>query len=126
VARFVQFDDIWALHETAKAVLCEFPDGTQHWIPKSQIGPTSQVRVTGDAGALEVTDWCADVKGLGAHRAAPPPPPPKEPLIDLTEAHTLYRRLAAKYHPDRSSDSEETMTDINELWQAVVRAISKA
>jgi transcriptional regulator with XRE-family HTH domain len=35
------------------------------------------------------------------------------------EAEKVYRRLAAKYHPDRNPAAAEFMADLNELWQAV-------
>ncbi|HEV8342866.1 MAG TPA: hypothetical protein VGR30_10905 [Candidatus Binatia bacterium] len=37
-----------------------------------------------------------------------------------SHAQKIYRRLAAKYHPDRNPQGAEIMTDINELWQSLV------
>jgi hypothetical protein len=36
-------------------------------------------------------------------------------------AATIYRRLVAKYHPDRSPESAAVMRDINSLYQALRR-----
>jgi hypothetical protein len=38
--------------------------------------------------------------------------------VELRESSKLYRKLAAKHHPDHGGDSS-TMTALNELWQAV-------
>ena len=37
----------------------------------------------------------------------------------LEAAHSVYRKLVAKHHPDHDGGSEEVMKDINELWQAI-------
>jgi curved DNA-binding protein CbpA len=37
----------------------------------------------------------------------------------LPSKERIYRRLAAKYYPDRSPDTAEFIKDLNELWQAV-------
>lgn len=130
VAELVRFETVRAVHETPKAVLCEFLDGWSVWVPKSQIGPSSEVRTVGDFGTLEVRSWWADKSGATLHLiqpedTEPSPAPPAPPPIDLREARTIYRQLVAKYHPDRNVDGEETMQDINQLWQAIISAIRK-
>lgn len=101
-------------HRTARAVLCD--DGTQtFWIPISQILHASAL---GDRRAdLVVPQWLFERieldgnTGGGESRAS----------RDQTEpAAKLYRRLAAKHHPDAGGNSE-FMKDLNELWQAVRR-----
>jgi len=56
------------LRETEKAVLVDI-EGVELWIPESQIGRASQIRLScgfarGDIGWLEVSDWLARKKGL--------------------------------------------------------------
>ena len=38
---------------------------------------------------------------------------------NLERATKIYRKLAAKYHPDRNPATAEVMKDLNELWQAL-------
>ncbi len=38
---------------------------------------------------------------------------------NLEKATKVYRKLAAKYHPDRNPATAEVMRDLNELWQAL-------
>lgn len=38
---------------------------------------------------------------------------------NLEKATRVYRKLAAKYHPDRNPATAEVMRDLNELWQAL-------
>jgi hypothetical protein len=38
--------------------------------------------------------------------------------VKLRESSKVYRRLAARYHPDHGGD-RVIMMDFNELWQAV-------
>ena len=125
VAKYVQLGMAQAVHETDKAVLCEFNKGFfGRWVPKSQIAPSSQVRRVGDVGILEVTAWWADANGI-AEQISQHDVPPAAPSANLAEARSIYRLLTAKYHPDRNPDAEEIMKDINELWQAVTRAVSQ-
>jgi hypothetical protein len=39
--------------------------------------------------------------------------------VRLEHATRVYRKLAAKYHPDRSPETAEVMKDLNQLWQAI-------
>ena len=39
--------------------------------------------------------------------------------VRLERASKVYRKLAAKYHPDHNPATAETMKDLNELWQAL-------
>jgi len=53
------------VHETEKAILIEV-DAIEDtcWIPKSQIGPLSEVNEKGDEGPLQIPQWLAEEKGL--------------------------------------------------------------
>lgn len=53
-----------ATRETDKAVLVVFESGTEHWIPKSQLQPGSEVRARGDQGDVVVSQWFADNSNL--------------------------------------------------------------
>ena len=49
---------------TDKALLCDI-EGTEYWIPKSQIiGVESEVNDRDDEGTLVITEWLAIQKGL--------------------------------------------------------------
>ena len=39
--------------------------------------------------------------------------------VRLERASQVYRKLAAKYHPDHNPATAEIMKDLNELWQAL-------
>ena len=49
----------------------------------------------------------------------------RAPRVDLSSAARLeraskvYRKLAAKYHPDHNPATAEVMKDLNALWQAL-------
>ncbi len=58
------FERTTAIAATDKAVLCELDDGTQHWVPQSQIHEDSEVWKRGDTGTLVVTQWWAEKQGL--------------------------------------------------------------
>jgi hypothetical protein len=63
-ARSFQFvheaEDVVALAETEKAVLCRFIDGRPDaWVPLSQIDPLSDVQRRGDRGVLTTSRWFA-------------------------------------------------------------------
>ena len=59
----VEFQDVLAKKETDKAILCTI-NGSDVWIPKSQIDPDSEVKEEDDEGELIVTEWIAKEKGL--------------------------------------------------------------
>ena len=52
----------------------------------------------------------------------------KAPRVDISSngklerASKVYRKLAAKYHPDHNPATAEVMKDLNELWQALKNA----
>ena len=50
--------------ETEKAILCDFGDGVEHWIPQSQIDDSSEVWKLRDEGLLIISEWLAGQKGL--------------------------------------------------------------
>jgi hypothetical protein len=106
--RWVGFDDVLALRETPKALLCEI-QGIQVWVPRSQIATTSEVQWLGDFGQLRVTEWWAKRSDIEAN---------VEAVSELPTAKRVYRKLVGKYHPDRNPKTAEVMCDINELWQA--------
>lgn len=49
--------------ETEKAILVEY-EGDEIWIPKSLVGPNSEVEEPGDEGMIEIPEWFADEKGM--------------------------------------------------------------
>lgn len=62
--RTVSFDGVEVKAATDKALLCEI-DGSEHWIPRSQIiEDGTEVADRGDTGTLVVTRWIATEKGL--------------------------------------------------------------
>lgn len=60
----VTIDDVVCKAETASAILVVV-DGDEIWIPQSQVDDDSEVYSKGDEGALVITDFIADKKGLG-------------------------------------------------------------
>ena len=60
----IRIDDVTILRMTDMAVLCEI-DGSEYWIPQSQIDDDSEVWEEGDGGMLVISKWIADQKGLG-------------------------------------------------------------
>lgn len=58
------FEGVTVKAATDKALLCVFDDGDEHWIPLSQIDDDSEVYEKGTEGALVVTKWIAEQKGL--------------------------------------------------------------
>jgi hypothetical protein len=63
-SRVHEVEDVRAVRESEKAVLCELSDGTRHWVPKSQIDSLSDVKSLGDSGMLTVSRWWAE-RALG-------------------------------------------------------------
>jgi hypothetical protein len=59
----VSFSSVEVLKETDSAILCVI-DGTNHWIPKSQISDDSEVYEMNTSGTLIITEWLAVEKGL--------------------------------------------------------------
>ena len=56
-----------ALSETAKGLRCDFGDDADHWIPKSQIAPGSEVKRNGDRGRLVVQSGGRRRAGVTRH-----------------------------------------------------------
>lgn len=52
------------VRETQKAVLVRLDDGSEHWVPKSQIHEDSEVYASGTDGTLIVSRWWAEKEGL--------------------------------------------------------------
>jgi len=53
-----------ALRDTDKALLVEFEDGVERWIPKSVIDDDSEVYKLGTTGTLVVKQWFAEKEEL--------------------------------------------------------------
>ena len=110
------------VHATAKAFLVDFGD-IHVWVPKSQVQDHHRYSRGYSGPLLPISAWWIEVNDIDVgwsnrRESAPPQPPIK---FELITAERIYRRLAAKYHPDRSPDTAEFMKDINELWQGVLR-----
>lgn len=59
----VRIDAVECIAETAKAILVEI-DGSEYWIPFSQIDEDSEVYRKGDIGELVITQWIAEQNEL--------------------------------------------------------------
>ncbi|OHD23869.1 MAG: hypothetical protein A2Y38_17420 [Spirochaetes bacterium GWB1_59_5] len=59
----VAIEDVTVIKQTDKALLVDV-DGTQHWIPQSQIHDNSEVYKAGTEGILIITDWIAKQRNL--------------------------------------------------------------
>ena len=60
--RWVCHDDVTSTRETDKALLCTI-DGSEEWIPKSQIADESEVYENEHSGRLVIKRWLAEQKG---------------------------------------------------------------
>ena len=58
-----EFEGAVAIKETAKALLCRI-NGTEHWVPKSQIDDDSEVYEEGGEGKLVVNMWWCERNGI--------------------------------------------------------------
>lgn len=88
-----------ALGETAKGLRCDFGDEADHWIPKSQIAPGSEVKRRGDRGRLVVPKWWAGRAGVLDFAR------PSSPWTQLHRTRDRLRELdatLAKDHPARA------------------------
>ncbi|SRR6266851_3993823 len=113
---FIEIGEWTVLNETKKAILARIGD-VQFWIPKSQIKDVQRFH-RGYRGPLWIASWWIEVNELDhLARAAPAA---ASPVNLISNANRIYRRLAAKYHPDRSPETAEFMKDLNELWQAIL------
>jgi hypothetical protein len=56
---FVDFEDVEFKKESAKAVLCKFPEGHERWVPISQT-PQDFSWTIGETGTLTVSQWISD------------------------------------------------------------------
>ncbi len=59
----IDVGNVTVLAETAKAVLCSWDDGEEHWIPKSAIDVESEVYEQGERGVLIIPKWLAEKLG---------------------------------------------------------------
>ena len=60
----VTFNNVTVIKDTPLAILCEFEDGEEHWIPQSQVDADSECYGKGDEGKLVITKWFADKEEL--------------------------------------------------------------
>lgn len=114
--RYCQIPWAICLHVRVKAILFQIGE-IEVWIPRSQIQYADQVDIDGYQGPIVVTRWWVEISGNkelldweATHEVHP---------NGLERANKVYRKCAAKYHPDRSPGTAEVMKDFNELWQAV-------
>ncbi len=59
----VQIDNVTLLRSTAKAGLYKLEDGSEEWIPFSQLSPES-VDKDRESGFIQIPRWLADEKDL--------------------------------------------------------------
>jgi len=62
--RYVTISDVVCIKETDAALLIRLEDGTEHWIPRSQLSKDSDVSNEDDEGAITLTRWIAEQKSL--------------------------------------------------------------
>lgn len=117
---FVEVTDIRIERTTARAI-CFRRESITYWVPRSCVDDGFAVFWPGDVGTLLVSRWWLESNELLEVLTRPIYGSARSD--DLGNANRVYRRLAAKYHPDRSPDTAEFMKDLNELWQAVLTDI---
>lgn len=61
--KWVEIENVKVVKSTANAGLFRLPDGTEHWIPWSQIDEGSVDR-DGGVGTLVCSKWIAQQKGI--------------------------------------------------------------
>ena len=59
----VEFEDVLCKAASPKAILVVI-EGTEYWIPQSQVDDDSEVWAKGDEGTLVITEWIAMQKGI--------------------------------------------------------------
>jgi len=113
------------VHSTSKAILFKIGD-YEIWIPKSQIYRPDDCCRRGFDGPVDVSDWWIETNEYQYLLEDEEEQEFDDQKNDaLPGAHRIYRRIAAKYHPDRSPDTAEFMKDLNEFWQAVLADLRK-
>jgi len=121
---YIRIENCLYNRETQKAYLLSI-EGNDYWVPKSQLKPGTDVIMFG-RGPIEVSRWWFDTNfsagPKSSHSHSSHGSIHSDP-IGLDAASKIYRKLVSKYHPDRSPESAEVMTDINELWNAIKAAI---
>lgn len=63
-SNYVHIDVAKILHETAAAFRVRLEDGTEHWIPKSQIADPDDYDAGDENCTVSITEWIAKQKGL--------------------------------------------------------------
>lgn len=127
VKDYIRIENCLYNRETQKAYLLSI-EGNDYWVPKSQLKPGTTIIQFG-RGPIEVSKWWFDTNFTNnsqshsqSHSHAHSGSIHSDPA-GLEIASKIYRKLVSKYHPDRSPESAEVMTDINELWNAIKAAI---
>jgi hypothetical protein len=52
------------VRRTARSILCKFNDGTELFVPTSQVAPHLAIKQPGDSGHLVVSKWWAEKTGV--------------------------------------------------------------
>jgi hypothetical protein len=121
-----------ARRHTAKAIL--FNVGMMSiWIPRSQLHNIHSRVQPGYAGRIDVSNWWLNTSGNDRLRAPHRESHSSNDSSSDAYSHSdsqiagpseatrkVYRRIIAKYHPDRSPETAEMAKDINELWQSFI------
>lgn len=64
MSRYVSFEVTEPVEKETDAAILVTIDGTEYWIPKSQISEDSEVYEEGGTGELVITEWIATEKGI--------------------------------------------------------------
>jgi hypothetical protein len=64
-SNYVHLEFAKILQAIPKALLVLFEDGTQHWIPASQVADSDDYDYGDGPGDISVTEWFANKEGLG-------------------------------------------------------------
>lgn len=60
---YVHLEDCTVVRETDAALLVKY-DGTQYWLPKSQIADPDSLEVGDEGVTVSITEWIAEEKGI--------------------------------------------------------------
>jgi hypothetical protein len=110
--------EILAKSSSGKAYLVWFDDySCDRWVPISQLRGDTDNYIVGYKGKLVLSDFigkkiCEDISTKKEEPAA------AVGQVNLVPANKIYRKLAAKYHPDTGGDPA-VMVDIQSLWNTV-------
>ena len=105
---FVTIPGVLVRGESYKALLCDFGDNADHWVPKSQLAQRSQVRRRGDRGWLVVTDWFARHANIAKYAGQQ----------SLEDRFPNFGRVLQALHARLETDDPERK-DVNSLCDAL-------